>query len=183
MVFSWHHFPRIYKLLLPINRVIIYTRINFIKDHQTCILYLLFLLWTGPNAFIKECRLKACATCGAIPLTQPFLNNPAVPHEVSSTDDTPDVTYIATSASNLIGCMQHSMSWWFKLIIPVIFQSWALMEKYSVLMHQKDQTVDSTLVSAEEGFLSAEYKASNERWLKAAAQCDEFLKKKELENC
>ncbi len=50
------------------------------------------------NAFTKDHYLKAWATCGAIPLTRSDLNNPPVCHEVSNTDDAPDVSFIVTSA-------------------------------------------------------------------------------------
>ncbi len=43
-------------------------------------------------------------------------------------------------------------------------------------------TVGSTLVSSDEISLSAEYKASRERWEKEKAQCDEMRKKKETES-
>jgi hypothetical protein len=42
-------------------------------------------------------------------------------------------------------------------------------------------TVGSTSINADEVFLSAEYKANNKRWLKAAAEHEELLKQKELE--
>jgi len=57
------------------------------------------LLPAFSNAFTKECCLKAWVTCSAIQLTWSTLNNPAVCHEVSSTDDTPDVSFTASSAS------------------------------------------------------------------------------------
>lgn len=173
------------------------------------------LLPAFANAFTKERCLKAWASCGAVPLTRSALSNPSVRHEVSATDDTtPDVSFIASSASdfdwtqatlqelevqnnnacdNLLKLGLDGEAFRTKAPrAPVSLRNRisadaseeervkALAEK-GFSLQTMFYTVGSTSISADEVFLSAEYKANNERWLKAAAEREELVKQKELE--